>query len=137
MVGGALLLAGFAACCFAPHAFGGLMDWQVRTDDPLPLASSRSDDGRVAAEIDMSGYGRVGRAFSAELRAMLSADGSRNLSYEALVSVGAVPGTVTPPKAFGTNVTLGESVPEPSSAAFVLLGIAALGLRRPALKTGT
>ena len=131
MVSRAFLLAGIAACCFVPHAFGGLMDWQIRSDEALPLAPVSADD-RIAAEIDMSGFGRVARAYHAELRAMLSPDGSRQLSYEALVSVGAVPGNVTPPKAFGTNVTLGESVPEPASAALVLVGAAMLALRRPA-----
>ena len=134
MFRGAFLLAGVAACCFAPRAFGGLMDWQIRSDEPFPLVSSQNGGDRVAAEMDMSGYGHVVRAFHAELLSMLPEGDSRQLSYEALVAVGAVPGTVTPPKAFGTNVSLGESVPEPSSAVLAILGVAALALRRDVAK---
>ena len=128
---GVLLLAALAvAFGIVSHAVGGAMDWQVRGGNALPVALPAAGEDAIAAEVDVSSYSKAARSFHAELRAVLSADGSRHLTYEALVAAGAVPGTVTPPKAFGTNVALGEAVPEPSAAGLFLIGAALLALRR-------
>ena len=128
--GGFLLAFVAAAMVFALRATAGAMAWQLRAEDSLPLAASAAGGSEIAAEVDISGYSAAARSFHFELRSMLSADCNVNLTYEALVAVGAVPGAVTPPKAFGTNVALSETVPEPSSAILVLFGIATLALRR-------
>ena len=128
--GGLLLAVVAAATVFALRVTAGTMAWQLRADGSLPLAAPAVVDGEIAAEVDVSGYSVAAQSFHSELRSMLSADGSVNLTYEALVAIGAVPGAVTPPKAFGTNVALGETVPEPSSAILILVGFAALALRR-------
>ena len=128
--GGFLLAVVAAATVFALRATAGTMVWQLRSENSLPLAGSAAADGEIAAEVDVSGYSAAARSFYSELRSMLSADGSVNLTYEALVAAGAVPGAVTPPKAFGTNVALGETIPEPSSAMLALFGFATLALRR-------
>lgn len=129
---GGLLLAVVATTVmvFALRAAAGTMAWQLRAGDSLPLAAPAAAGVGIAAEIDISGYSRAARSFHSELQSMLSTDGNVNLTYEALVAVGAVPGAVTPPKAFGTNVALGEDVPEPTSAMLVAVGVAVLALRR-------